>query len=116
MDNLSSNFQSSIFEIILLSWVSTSPNRSIWLADLFSKIFLVLVIKFGIELNSDCLLIFRLSNAPALTNPSNCNLFISFGFTLSKKSVIDLNFPFSNLSLTIFDIASYPTALIPPKA
>ena len=70
----------------------------------------------GIELNNDCLLLFNLSNAPALTKPSNCNLLISLGFTLLMKSLIDLNFPFSNLSLTIFDIASDPTALIPPSA
>ena len=62
------------------------------------------------------LLTLILSNAPALTNPSNCNLLISFGFTRFKKSLIDLNFPFLVLSLIILETASYPTALIPPKA
>ena len=56
------------------------------------------------------------AGAPALTKPSNWSLFISLGFTRLIKSFIDLNFPFSLLSLTIFDNASYPTFLIPPKA
>ena len=57
-----------------------------------------------------------LSNAPAFTNPSNWSLLIFFGFTRFKKSTIDLNFPFFTLSSTILEIASYPTALIPPSA
>ena len=32
------------------------------------------------------------------------------------KSPIEINYPFFSLSFTIFDIASKPTALIPPKA
>ena len=71
---------------------------------------------FGIELNSDCLFKFILSKAPAFTKPSNCSLLISFGFTLSKKSFIELNFPFLILSSTMFETASYPTALIAPNA
>ena len=67
-------------------------------------------------MNNACLFEFKLSNAPALTNPSNWSLLISLGFTRFKKSLIDLNFPLFNLSLTIFDIASYPTAMIAPKA
>ena len=105
-DNLSSNFQSSIGVIKSSLLISVSPNKSIWLADLFSKIFFVFVIRFGIELNKDCLFLLMPSNAPALTNPSNCNLFMSLGFTLLIKSLIDLNFPFWILSFTIFDIAS----------
>ena len=68
------------------------------------------------ELNNDCLLIFKLSKAPALTSPSSCNLLISFGFTRFKKSLIDLNGPLLILYLTMLETASYPTALIPPKA
>ena len=64
----------------------------------------------------DCLLSFNSSKAPALTKPSSCNLLISFGLILFIKSLIEVNFPLDNLSLTIFDIASDPTALIPPKA
>ena len=60
--------------------------------------FLDFVIKLGIELNRDCLLTFKLSKAPALTSPSSCNLFMSFGFTRFKKSLIDLNGPFFTLS------------------
>ena len=74
------------------------------------------VIKLGMELNKDCRLIFRLSKAPALTSPSNCNLLISFGLTRFKKSLMDLNGPLLILSWTILETASYPTALIPPKA
>ena len=59
---------------------------------------------------------FNLSNAPALTKPSNCNLLISLGLIRFKKSVIELNFPFLTLSSTIFDTASKPTAFIPPNA
>ena len=51
------------------------------------------------ELNKDFLFLFKLSNAPAFTKPSNCNLFISFGFILFTKSLIDLNFPLLILSL-----------------
>ena len=40
---------------ISFSKVSSSEKRSIWLADLLSKIFLVFKIKFGIESKSDCL-------------------------------------------------------------
>ena len=47
------------------------------------------------------------------TIPSNATNIIR---QTSGKSVIELNFPFFNLSLTIFDIASNPTALIPPRA
>ena len=65
-----------------------------------------LVIKLGIELNNECLFSFKQSKAPAFTNPSNCSLFISFGLTLFKKSLIDLNLPFFVLSLTIFETAS----------
>ena len=36
--------------------------------------------------------------------------------TASIKSLIDKNFPLDILSLTILDMASEPTALIPPKA
>ena len=36
LDNLFSNFQSSIFFITSLSVALFSPNKSIWLADLFS--------------------------------------------------------------------------------
>ena len=43
-------------------------------------------------------------------------LLIFFGFTLFKKLFIELNFPFLALSSTIFDTASYPTALIAPNA
>ena len=71
---------------------------------------------FGIELNNDCLLLFILSKAPALAKPSNWSLFISLGFTLEIKSLIDLNFPFFSLSLTILEIASWPTLFIPPSA
>ena len=70
----------------------------------------------GIELNIDCLFSLSLSKAPALTRPSNCSLLISLGFILLIKSLIDKNFPLADLSLTILDIASDPTALIPPNA
>ena len=114
--SLSSNFQSSIL-LTISSWIfSSSENKSIWFADLFSKIFLLLVIILGIELNNACLLGFILSNAPAFTSPSSWSLLISFGLTLFKKSLIDKNLPFAILSLTIFEIASYPTAFIPPNA
>ena len=83
---------------------------------MFSKIFLDFVMKFGIELNNDCLFKFILSKAPAFTKPSNCNLLISFGLTLFKKSFMELNFPFLILSSTIFETASYPTAFIAPNA
>ena len=78
--------------------------------------FLDFEIKFGIELNKAFLFDFKLSKAPDLTSPSNWSLFISFGFTRFKKSVIDLNLPFLDLSSIILDTASYPTALIPPRA
>ena len=116
LDNLSSNFQSSIFNTISLSCTSSDPKRSIWLVALFSKIFFILTIKFGIELNNACLLLLILSKVPALTNPSNCSLLIFFGSTLFKKLLTDLNSPFLILSLTIFETASYPTLLIPPNA
>ena len=83
-----------------------SENKSIWLASLFSEIFLFFKIKLGIELKIACLFEFKLSNAPAFTNPSNYNLFISLGLTLFIKSLIDLNFPFNSLSSTILEIAS----------
>ena len=70
----------------------------------------------GIELYNDCLFLLKPSKAPAFTSPSNWSLLISFGSTLFTKSFIDSNLPFDTLSATIFDIASYPTALIPPKA
>ena len=106
-ESLSSNFQSSILRIRSSSFLdNSSPKRSIWFADLFSKIFFDLRIKLGIELNKACLLFSKLSNAPALTRPSNCSLLISLGSTLLIKSFIELNFPFCSLSLTIFEIAS----------
>ena len=57
--------------------------------------FFVFNIKFGIELNKACLLLSILSKAPALTRPSNWSLLISLGLTLFRKSLIDLNLPFS---------------------
>ena len=48
----------------------------------------------GIDLNNDCLLLFISSKAPALTKPSSCNLFISFGLTRFIKSVRSLYLPF----------------------
>ena len=114
-DNLSSNSQSFVFSIICVSFSSSSPNKSIWFAILLSKLFLDLVMILGIELNIDFLLLFKLSKAPALTKPSNWSLLISLGFILFIKSLIVLNFPLLILSLTILDIASVPTALIPPK-
>ena len=72
--------------------------------------------KLGIALNNACLFWCILSKAPALTRPSNCSLLMSLGLTLFKKSFIDLNSPLSVLSFTTFEIASYPTLLIPPRA
>ena len=115
-DSLSSNAQSLIFATKSTSWSSSDPKRSIWLVALFSCIFLFFNIKFGIELNNACLFILILSKAPALTSPSNWSLLISLGLTLYKKSLIDLNSPLLILSLTTFEIASYPTFLIPPNA
>ena len=57
----------------------------------------------------------ELSKTPAFVNPSSCNLFTSFGSTLFIKLLNDVNFPFFSLSLTILEIASYPTFLIAPK-
>ena len=80
--SLSSNFQSSII-FIISSWVfSSSENKSIWFTDLFSKIFLLLVIILGIESNNACLLGLILSKAPAFTSPSSWSLLISFVLTL----------------------------------
>ena len=104
-DNLSSNFQSSIKFTISSSLISSEPNKSIWFATLLSKIFFDFKIKLGIELNKACLLALRLSKAPALTNPSNWSLFISLGFTLLIKSLIDINLPFWVLSIIMFDTA-----------
>ena len=70
---------------------------------------------FGIELNKACLLTLNLSNAPACTRPSSCNLFISLGFTLFIKSDKFLNSPLFNLSFITLDIASNPTFLIALK-
>ena len=50
--------------------------------------FFVFKIKLGIELNKACLLLSKLSKAPALTRPSNCSLLISLGFNSIQK-VID---------------------------
>jgi len=41
---------------------------------------------------------------------------MSLGSTLLMKSLIDLKFPFFILSFTMLDIASEPTAFIPPNA
>ena len=41
------------------------------------------------------------SKAPALTNPSSCNLLIFFGSTLLIKSSKDMNLPLISLSLII---------------
>ena len=71
---------------------------------------------FGIELNKELLFLQSVSNAPAFTNPSNCSLLISLGLTLLIKSSNELYFPFFSLSLITFDIASYPTLLIPDNA
>ena len=85
---------------------SSILNKSIWLADLFSWMFFDFNIMFGIDFNNECLLFTKLSNAPACTRPSSCNLLISFGFTRLIKSDKFLKFPFFNLSLTTLDIAS----------
>ena len=53
---------------------------------------------------------------PDFVNPSSCNLFIFFGFTLFIKSVRSLKDLLLFLSSTIFEIASKPTLLIAPKA
>ena len=53
LESLSSKSQSLVFEIISSSSLILSPNKSIWLADLFSKLFFDLVIKLGIELNKE---------------------------------------------------------------
>ena len=50
---------------------NSSSNRLIWLSILLSKLFFDFKIIFGIELNSDCLLLFISSKAPALTSPSS---------------------------------------------
>ena len=70
----------------------------------------------GIASYKDFLFSLKQSNAPAFTKPSNCNLFMSLVSILLTKSCKDLNFPFFKRSFTILLIASYPTALIEPKA
>ena len=73
LDKRSSNFQSSISLIISFSENFLLQKTNLFdLLDLFSNIFLVFRMKFGIESKSDCRFLFILSNAPALTKPSNC--------------------------------------------